>query len=203
MGEMVALVNIASVISKASYQLLTDKELADLYKSSGNQDLLATLYTRYSDLLFGVCMKYLKNADSAADACTDIYVELVSKMLKHEVQQVKAWLHTVARNHCLMKLRGDKKMPTDEFPDHLMQTEDDWHPDNAVLRENKLTAMEDCMDKLKNEQKQAVTLFYMEQKSYNEIADLTGIPWNNIRSQIQNGRRNLKNCMDEHERAAK
>jgi DNA-directed RNA polymerase specialized sigma24 family protein len=135
MGEIKSLVNIATVNSKASYQLLSDKELADLYKSSANQDLLATLYTRYSDLLFGVCMKYLKDADAAADASADIYVELVGKMLKHEVQNVKAWLHTVARNHCLMKMRGDKKMPTDEFPDHLMQTEDDWHPDIAIQRE--------------------------------------------------------------------
>jgi len=199
---MVPLVNIATVNAMASYNQLSDKELADLYKSSANQELLATLYGRYSDLLFGVCMKYLKNADAAADACADIYVELVGKMLKHEVLQVKAWLHTVARNHCLMKLRGDKKMPTDEFPDHLMQSEADWHPDKAVERENKLTSLEDCMETLKTEQRQAVSLFYMEQKSYNEIAELTGIPWNNIRSHIQNGRRNLKNCMDEHERAA-
>jgi RNA polymerase sigma factor (sigma-70 family) len=199
---MASLVNIATVNAMASYKQLSDKELADLYKSSANQDLLATLYGRYSDLLFGVCMKYLKNADSAADACADIYVELVGKMLKHEVLQVKAWLHTVARNHCLMKLRGDKRMPTDEIEEHLMQSEDDWHPDNAVARENKLTSLEDCMETLKTEQRQAVNLFYMEQKSYNEIADLTGIPWNNIRSHIQNGRRNLKNCMDEHERAA-
>jgi RNA polymerase sigma-70 factor (ECF subfamily) len=101
-----------------------------------------------------------------------------------------------------MKLRGDKKMPTDEIEEHLMQSEADWHPDNAVARENKLTSLENCMETLKTEQRQAVNLFYMEQKSYNEIADLTGIPWNNIRSHIQNGRRNLKNCMDEHERAA-
>jgi len=199
---MTPLVNIATVNAMASYKQLSDKELADLYKSSANQDLLATLYSRYSDLLFGVCMKYLKNTDAAADACADIYVELVGKMLKHEVLQVKAWLHTVARNHCLMKLRGDKKMPTDEFPEHLMQSEADWHPDNAVEREKKLTSLEDCMETLKTEQRQAVSLFYMEQKSYNEIAELTGIPWNNIRSHIQNGRRNLKNCMDEHERAA-
>jgi len=199
---MTPLVNIATVNAMASYKQLSDKELADLYKSSANQDLLATLYNRYSDLLFGVSMKYLKNTDAASDACADIYVELVGKMLKHEVIQVKAWLHTVARNHCLMKLRGDKKMPTDEFPEHLMQSEADWHPDNAVERENKLTSLEDCMETLKTEQRQAVSLFYMEQKSYNEIAELTGIPWNNIRSHIQNGRRNLKNCMDEHERAA-
>ena len=173
-----------------------------MYRTSANQDLLAVLYSRYSDLLFGVCMKYLKDSDSAADACNDIYVELVSKLLKHEVQQVKAWLHTVARNHCLMKLRSDKKMPTDEFPEHFVQSDDGWHPDVAEAREQRLTALEKCIENLKTEQKQAVSLFYIDQKSYNEIAELTGIPWGNIRSYIQNGRRNLKICIEENERAA-
>jgi RNA polymerase sigma-70 factor (ECF subfamily) len=191
------------MIARSSYDSLSDKELSDLYKSSANQEILATLFSRYSDLLYGVCMKYLKNADSAADACNDIYVELVQKLLKHDVLNIKAWLHTLARNHCLMKLRGDKKMPTDEFPDYLMQSEDNWHPDMANERENKLTALELCIESLKIEQKQAVSLFYLEQKTYNEIADLTGIPWDKIRSQIQNGRRNLKICIEQHERAVK
>ncbi|MCU0387015.1 MAG: sigma-70 family RNA polymerase sigma factor [Chitinophagaceae bacterium] len=194
--------NIAAMTSRASYKSLSDKELADMYRSSANQELLAVLYSRYSDLLFGVCMKYLKDADGAADACNDIYVELVSKLLKHEVQQVKAWLHTLARNHCLMKLRSDKKMPTDEFPEHFVQSDESWHPDIAEEREKRLSALEECIEKLKSEQKQAVSLFYIEQKSYNEIAELTGIPWGNIRSYIQNGRRNLKICIEENERAA-
>jgi RNA polymerase sigma-70 factor (ECF subfamily) len=185
--------------AKDSYKSLSDKELADLYRQSANQDILATLYSRHSDLLFGVGMKYLKNVDEAADACNDIYMELVEKMLKHEIQQVKAWLHTLARNHCLMKLRGDKKMPMKEFPEHFMQSEDQWHPDIAADKEKKLTSLEKCLETLKDQQKQAVSLFYMQQKSYNEIADITGIPWNNIRSQIQNGRRNLKICMEHHE----
>ena len=203
LGQKLApLANIANMDGRSVYKTLSDKELADLYRASGNQEILAALYTRYSELLFGVCMKYLKNADNAADACNDIYVELVAKLLKHEVLTVKAWLHTVARNHCLMRLRGDKKMPTDEFPEHFVQSDESWHPDIAGQREQKLSALEKCIEALKNEQKQAVSLFYMEQKSYNEIAELTGIPWNNIRSQIQNGRRNLKNCIEEHERAA-
>lgn len=186
--------------SRDAYKSLSDKELVDLYKASANQDLLAILYSRFSDLLFGVSLKYLKNADAAADACNDIYMELVEKLLKHEVEHVKAWLHTVARNHCLMKLRSDKKMPIDEFPEHFVQSEDVWHPDIVQEREQQLSALEKCIETLKDQQKQAVSLFYIEQKSYNEIADITGIPWNNIRSQIQNGRRNLKICMEDHER---
>ena len=179
---------------------MSDKELADLYRQSANQEILAALYVRYSDLLFGVCLKYLKDADAAADACNDIYLELVEKLLRHEVQQVKAWLHTLARNHCLMKIRGQKKMPTDELPESFMQSGEIWHPGNAEDREKTLNTLEDCLERLKSHQRQAVSLFYLEKKSYHEIAEMTGIEWNQIRSQIQNGRRNLKICMEEQAR---
>jgi RNA polymerase sigma factor (sigma-70 family) len=186
-----------------SYKSLSDKELADLYQSSAQQGFVAELYGRYSGLLFGVCMKYLEDADAAADACADIYIELVQKMLKHEVQNPKAWLHTLARNHCLMKIRSDKKMPVDSISESFVQLEDNWHPEIAKEKEHRLNAMEHCIEGLKDEQRQAVRLFYLEEKSYNEIAEITGIGWNTIRSQIQNGRRNLKLCIEEHERASK
>ncbi len=184
----------------AAYQLLSDKELADLYRSSADQSCLATLFSRYRSLLFGVCYKYLEDAEASEDAINDIYIELVEKLLKHEVEYPKAWLHTLARNHCLMKLRKVNRLPTSELSEDFMQSAEVWHPvEEVVEKEKKLTALEDCIGKLKKEQQQAVQLFYIEQKCYNEIAEITGIDWNNIRSQIQNGRRNLKICMEHHE----
>jgi len=200
---MYYMANIAAMHAVRNYKSLSDKELADLYRSSANQELVAELYSRYSGLLFGVCMKYLQDADLAADACSDIYIELVQKMLKHEIQNPKSWLHTLTKNHCLMKLRGDKKMPVDSLSDGFVQLEDNWHPDIAIEKEKRLSAMESCIEALKNEQKLAVQLFYLEEKSYNEIADITGIAWNTIHNHIQNGRRNLKLCLEENERASK
>lgn len=196
------MVNIALMTTREAFKFLSDKELADLYRTSANQEILAVLFSRYSDLLFGVCMKYLKDAEHAADASNDIYLELVSKLMKHEVQAVKSWLHTLARNHCLMKLRGTKKVSVVEFPENFVKTDEGWHPDIAQDREKRLSALEFCIDKLKSDQKKAVSLFYLEQKTYNEIAEITGIPWGNIRSYIQNGRRNLKICIEENERKA-
>lgn len=184
-----------------NYQLLSDKELADLYRTSAQQDLLATLFNRYKDLIFGVCLKYLKDLDAATDACSDIYIEMVEKMLKHEVQNPKAWLYQVAKNHCLLRLRKNKKMPVDSLPDDFVQLDVNWHPDLAMEKEKKLTSLEKCLETLKAEQKSSVSLFYLEEKSYQEIAAITGIGWNTVRSHIQNGRRNLKNCMEQHEQS--
>jgi RNA polymerase sigma-70 factor (ECF subfamily) len=188
--------NIARLKKASPYETLNDKELIELYRSSANQDLVAALFSRYHGLMFGVCYQYLKDSEAASDACNDIYIELVEKLLKYDVQQPKAWLHTLTRNHCLMRLRREKKMPVNSFPDDFVQSDVNWHPDNVTDRERKLNSLEECLDKLKKEQKQTVALFYMEQKTYNEIAEITGIEWNQIRSNIQNGRRNLKICME-------
>jgi RNA polymerase sigma-70 factor (ECF subfamily) len=177
---------------------MDDNELAALYRSSGNQDVLAALYLRYSHLLFGVCLKYLKDLSLAQDACTDIYTELVNKMRLHEVANVKAWLHTVAKNHCLMKLRSGKKMTVGELHEQFVQIEDEPHLESVWQREQKLGVMERCLEDLKEEQRQMVRLFYLEEKCYNEICELTGETWNTVRSHIQNGRRNLKLCMEKN-----
>lgn len=191
--------------TNASLKELDDKLLADHYRSSGNQQALAELFNRYKGLLLGVCYKYLQDTEAAADALSDIYVELVDKMQRHVVDTPKAWLHTLARNHCLMKLRKEKNTATQEIQDYHVQSEGGWHPvDNAAVeKENKLQALEHCIEQLKKDQQLAVRLFYLEQKCYNEIADATGIAWNTIRSHIQNGRRNLKICMEQHEQAAR
>jgi RNA polymerase sigma-70 factor (ECF subfamily) len=178
---------------------LTDKELAEVYQASANQEALATLYNRYRHLLFGLCYKYLDDLQAAEDALADIYIELVEKMLRHTVEQPKAWLATLARNHCLMRLRKEKRAPLTLKEEPFMQSAEVWHPTDAIAeKEATLQQMEKCIEQLKTEQQQAIRLFYLEQKCYNEIADITGLEWNKIRSHIQNGRRNLKICMDKN-----
>jgi RNA polymerase sigma-70 factor (ECF subfamily) len=167
-----------------------------LYKQHGDQRYLATLYQRYADLVFGVCLKYLKDSEAAADAGLDIYEELVQKLLKHEVTHFKAWLHTLTRNHCLMKLRSAKGKRIVELPEHLMQSDEAVHLNGVLEKEAHLTQMEKCLEQLNSDQQKTVRLFYLEEKCYNDIVAITGLEWNMVRSHIQNGRRNLKNCME-------
>ncbi len=174
----------------------TDDALLLAFKNTGSQDTLAQLYLRYTDLVYGVCLKYLKNGETAKDAVMNIYTELLQKLQTHKVDNFKSWLYVVAKNHCLMQLRKEKKMVVVEFNPALVQSEDFSHLDTVLEKEQDFKKLEACLEQLPAEQKQSIQLFYMENKCYNEIAEQTGMDWNKIRSLIQNGRRNLKICME-------
>jgi RNA polymerase sigma factor (sigma-70 family) len=175
---------------------LPDKELVNLFRTSGNMEVLAVLFQRYMDLLYGVCLKYLKQPETAKDAVMQIFEELVTKLPKHEVDNFKSWLYTLAKNYCLMQLRTPKNLKTTEFKVESMQLEEEAHLNGIQLKEENLQKLERCLQTLSIEQKKAVELFYLQNKCYKEIAEATGIEWNKIRSFIQNGRRNLKICME-------
>jgi RNA polymerase sigma factor (sigma-70 family) len=177
---------------------IADAALIAQYKTTGDNRLLGMLYQRYMELVFGVCLKYLKNAELAKDAVMDIYTGLGEKLQKHQVEHFNAWLHTVAKNHCLMYLRSPKNKTTVELSPLFMQNADDWHLKNEVLQqEENYKKLADCLQTLTVEQQESVKLFYLQKKCYNEIANLTGYDWNKVRSYIQNGKRNLKSCLEQ------
>ena len=185
-------------ITNISTDQQTDKELIAAFKQSSNIKYLSQLYLRYMDLVFGVCLKYFKDAERSKDAVMDIFEELHIKLKLHEVDNFKGWLHVLARNYCLMQLRSPKNRKTIEFNADFMQSTQPSHLSNEVLeKEENYKYLEACIDILPADQKQSIELFYLQKKCYNEIAEITGFEWNKIRSFIQNGKRNLKLCMEE------
>jgi RNA polymerase sigma factor (sigma-70 family) len=179
------------------YPEATDQELVQLYKQDGNIRVLAELYQRYMDLLYAVCLKYLKDPESAKDAVMGIFEELVTKLIKHEVNNFKGWVYIVAKNFCLMQLRSQKQMPLVQLPE-FMQMNENLHLNEVFEKEEHLNQLVKCMDTLSPDQKQTVQLFYIQEKSYKEIAGMTNTDWGKVRSLIQNARRNLKNCMEKN-----
>ena len=174
----------------------TDADLAARYRQTGDLELLGELYQRYMDLVYGVCLKYYKDPEKSRDAVMLIFEELVTKLRKHEVENFRAWLHQVAKNHCLMQLRTPKNLKTVELHQEFVQSGEELHLNGVLEKEENLRQMEHCLEQLAAEQQQAIRLFYLEGKSYQEIAGQTGQNWNQVRSFIQNGRRNLKLCME-------
>jgi len=183
-------------IKNISDNELPDKELVSLFRTSRNMEALSVLFQRYMELLYGVCLKYLKQPEAAKDAVMQIFEELVQKLPKHEVDNFKSWLYTLAKNYCLMQLRTPKNLKTTEFNPDSMQLEEEMHLNGILSKEENLQKLERCLQTLSQEQKQTVELFYLQNKCYKEIAAITGIEWNKVRSFIQNGRRNLKICME-------
>ncbi len=174
----------------------SDQELVQRYRQTADLQLLAVLYQRYMDLVYGVCLKYFHDPEESKDAVMNIFEELVDKLRIHEVDNFRSWLHVLAKNHCLMQLRKKNRVRTADIDISLMQSSEDVHHNGVMDREEQLTLMEDCMETLPEEQKRSVRLFYLQGKCYNEIAALTGLEWNKVRSQIQNGKRNLRLCME-------
>ena len=185
-----------SFLKNISSGSLTDIELVAFYKQSEDLTVLGELYQRYMELVYGVCLKYFKEPEAAKDSVMLIFEELVSKLKKHEIENFRGWLHQVAKNHCLMQLRTPKNLKTVEFKSDLVQNEENVHLNGVLEKEQNFKRLEQCMGTLTGEQQQAIRLFYLEEKCYNEIVEITGKDWNQVRSFIQNGRRNLKICME-------
>ncbi|HSZ26267.1 MAG TPA: sigma-70 family RNA polymerase sigma factor [Cytophagaceae bacterium] len=178
----------------------SDEELIDRYKNSGDTYYAGELFQRYSHLVLGVCMKYLKNEEESRDAVMNIFEKLLSDLKKHKISNFKSWLHTVSRNHCLMYLRANKKMDIlfQETETEFMEMNDTLHLTEEKVSEEALGKLEGCIEKLVEEQKRCVHLFYIEEKCYKEVSEQTGYDMNKVKSYIQNGKRNLKLCMDDN-----
>ena len=143
-----------------------------------------------------LCLKYFKEPETAKDGVMQIFEELVSKLKKHEVDNFRAWLHQVAKNLCLMQLRTPKNLKIVEMKTEFVQSEENVHLNGMLEKEENFKKLEYCLGQLTRDQQEAVRLFYLEGKCYNEIVEITGQEWNQVRSFIQNGRRNLKICME-------
>ncbi len=180
----------------------TDEELVRLYREEADVNHLGMLYERYIELVYGVCLKYFKNQVKAEDAVMAIFEELVHKLRKHEVRDFKPWLHTVARNHCLMQLR--KKEPLriafeDMAPSMLamlVQSAEAAHPQSGAPENGQAGPLKDCLEKLPPRQLDCIRQFYFGEASYKEIAGELNLPLGMVRSHIQNGRRNLRLCLE-------
>lgn len=172
---------------------ITDQELLDRFYNDHNNYWLGILFERYTFLLFGLCMKYLKNEDEAKDAVQQVFLKAITELHKYRVQYFKSWLYMVAKNHCLMKIREKQGKIATEINEDLVTAENDSITINELLEKDKrLELMTESIEQLNDEQKQCVTLFYLEKQSYQQIAETTGFTVMQVKSYIQNGKRNLK-----------
>ena len=172
-----------------------DMELLQMNANEGNIDCLGILLQRYTRMLLGVCMKYLKNEEEAKDSVQQIFFKVINELHKYKVDYFKSWIYMVAKNHCLMKLR-DKKSEPIEINEKMAIAADEKEARLFIeKKETDLNNLETALKLLNEDQRVCLTLFYLEKKSYQEISSVTNYDGLQVKSNIQNGKRNLKILM--------
>lgn len=186
------------------FQHITDQELLEKFANDQNNEWLGILLKRYTLLLLGVCMKYLKNEEEAKDSVQQIFLKVIQEIPRYKIEYFKSWLYMVAKNHCLMRLRSKQGKVTAEINDRLqLQAEEETNHSHLLKNEQSYALMEVSLKELNPEQQQCVTLFYLEKKSYQEVSDYTGFSLLQVKSYIQNGKRNLRILIERKTEALK
>jgi RNA polymerase sigma factor (sigma-70 family) len=182
-------------VKHTRYEHMTDTELLDLYYTNKDQEWIGILLERYTLLLFGVCMKYLKDENEAKDGVQQIFLKVMAEASKYHIDYFKSWLYMVAKNHCLMRLRNKGKRETISLSDeHLAWNEDE--KEHLAENEHAYDYLEESIRELNDEQRQCVILFYLKKNTYQQISEKTGFNLMQVKSFIQNGKRNLKNILE-------
>jgi RNA polymerase sigma-70 factor, ECF subfamily len=184
------------------YDRLQDEEIILAFKKNRDPELLGLLYKRYMLLVYGVSLKYLKNREDSQDAVMQIFEILNNDIPRFEISNFKGWLYTVTKNHCLMILRQRKKEKNFVVPDEnevfFMESDTFLHPlDNMDNNDRIIINLKECMEQLNENQRFCVEWFYYQHKCYREIASELKLEEGKVKSYIQNGKRNLRICMDQ------
>ena len=176
-----------------------DPELLSRYIQTGDLKVLGELYAKYIHLVYGVCLKYLKNREDSKDAINKIFEKIIIDIPKFEIRNFKSWLYVVVKNYCLMELRkkNTEMNRHQKYSDHIfMESTDISHPIDEVDNDDLEKRLLACLEKLKQNQYDCIKLFYYENKCYKEISEELELDINKVKSYIQNGKRNLKICLD-------
>ncbi|NDW11109.1 RNA polymerase sigma factor [Dysgonomonas sp. 520] len=174
----------------------TDEELLNKYRNTNDSEYFGLLYNRYMPLVYGVCLKYLQNEDKAQDAVMEIFEMLLPKVAGYEIKVFKTWLYSVVKNHCFHILKENKRELTVDFDSNLMESDSVLTLLVEDVDTEREKALNKCLEKLPEPQRIAVYKFFFEDMSYAEIVENTGFHLKSVKSYIQNGKRNLKNCIE-------
>ena len=188
------------MFERNTIRALADEELVKAFCREDKNEYLEELYGRYIRFVFLVCMKYMKNEEKSKDMSMQVFEKLTGDLKRFEIQNFKSWLHVVTKNTCLMQLRSEKgfeiiALDNKKEMQKNMENSAFLHPEDDVNHEVQIEQLKSAMETLDSEQKRCIELFYLDEKSYKDVADITGYSLNQVKSNIQNGKRNLKNIL--------
>lgn len=171
----------------------TDEQLIADYRQSGDPVCVEILFNRYCQLVFAVALKYLHHHEESKDAVIEIFAKLPADLKKYDIKEFSHWIYIVTKNYCYHLLKKQKfNLPEDaiEKSDHRVWS--GGSEDEVDFGKQLMDHLEESMTSLNEEQRLCINLFYLEEKSYEEVEQITGFNYNQVKSHIQNGKRNLK-----------
>jgi len=180
----------------------SDQEIIAWYREDRDPEWIGILFERYTHLVLGICLKYLKSEEDSKDAVMQIFENLMDDLVTHRVDHFKSWLYTLTRNHCLMQLRKIRTVnryheaELIKLRESIMESADEMHLNNERELDHMLEALSSGIAMLSKEQSKCIELMYLKEKSYKEIASLTGYNLKQVKSYIQNGKRNLQKILN-------
>ena len=192
------------MIYSEDIEKISDLDLITLYKEKGDKQFVGVLYKRYTGFVFAVCMKYLRSKDDSSDAVMQVFEKLFDDLKVHSVSNFKSWLYTVTKNHCLQHIRRVKAETEKEgefvkSEEAFMENVQNLNHDGEDILELNLNNLRQAIRNIPAEQRTCIELFYLKEKSYKEVSDITGYTQNQVKSYIQNGKRNLKISLTSNE----
>ena len=188
------------MLNRKDISNLPDEELLKHYNASGESSYFGVLYNRYTPLVYGLCLKYLQSVDKAQDAVMQIFEDTLPKISQHDIKVFRTWIYSVAKNHCLQILRKNQKEIAIDFSTFIMESDEILHLlDEKSSDEERMQALSRCIEKLSESQHLCIVNFFMDDMSYIDIAEKTGYTVKHVKSNIQNGKRNLKICMEKQD----
>jgi len=182
----------------------SDKELINLYKSTGNSIYVGELFQRYTHLISALAYQFIQNSTETEDAVMEIFEILLHDLKIYEVENFKSWLYSVTKNHALKVCKKTKQNRTinEELKNNehdIVEFDDEITLSNEKIKEIQLLKLEEAIKQLSDDQKICIELFFLKDKSYAEIVEETGYNMNQVKSYIQNGKRNLKVYLEKYE----
>lgn len=175
----------------------SDEELLLRFKQTGNSEYFGQLYNRYIPLIYGLSLKYLQNTELAQDAVMDIFENLLPKIANYEIREFRTWIYSVAKNHAFHAITDSKLNKTVEIIPEIVESDDIISLfEEEETNEEQRKALSSCMEQLPDVQREAIRMFFLEDMSYADIVEATGFQLKSVKSHIQNGKRNLRLCLD-------
>lgn len=198
--DFIFIVYIVFIFMTNHLDKLSDAELLRRYKVDADMDAMGLLYKRYSVLVYGLSYKYLRHEESAKDAVNEIFLLILEKSVNYDVTFFKTWLYTLSKNYLMRVVQKDKSAVFTDFENNLEKFMENEEDETLYIQDVKEASLREAISNLNDEQRICIEQFYLNKKSYSEVAEITGLDLNKVKSSIQNGKRNLKLYLDKTKR---